>query len=308
MNKIKTVILILLALYSLSISGQDKAIVVVDGFFIKNSKSETLDFLGKDYIKDTITIAADSAVKIIDNYGSNGLFVINTIDPQGDKSLMLRENLYFNNPPAVMINNYNKSFQDLKNLKPEDIDSIRIITPLTRAIHGGINAVGGLIIIETVDNPNKITIDRLTNAQLSSDTSFIYFDNYVKLPTFEIEIDLSDKAEKELKKSHETIIVQAYLRGIPKDKENEEYIEWGHINVGEHRIELDSKRIACFSDVKIPKYQVNKLENLNVEVLINVFSGRKTSQFNILDVNILQEPINIIKGKKFTLKGKLIGE
>lgn len=308
MKNIKTGILILLALFSSSTSGQDNPVVVVDGYFIKNSKSETLEYLGKDYIKDTITIAPDSAVKIIDNYGSNGLFVINTVDTKGDKSLKLRENLYFNNPPSVMINNYNKSYQDLQNLKPENIESIRIITPLTRAIHGGINSVGGLIIIETVDNPDKITIDKLTNSQSLTDTSFSYLNDYVKLPTFEIEIELSDKAEKKLKNSNETIIVQAYIRGIPKDKENEDYIEWGYIDVGQKQIELDSKRIACFSDIMIPNYQVDKLENLNVEVLINVFSGRKTSQFNILDVNILQEPINDIKGKKFTLKGKLIEE
>lgn len=307
MKKIKTGFLILLVLFSLTTFGQDNAIVVVDGYFIKNSKSETLDYLGRDYIKDTITIAPDSAIKIIDNYGSNGLFVINTVDAKGDKSLKLRENLYFNNPPSVMINNYNKSFQDLQNLKPENIESIRIITPLTRAIHGGINSVGGLIIIETVDNPDKITIKNLTNS-LSSDTSFIQTDNYVKLPTFEIEIELSDKAEKKLKNSHETIIVQAYFRGTPKDKENEDYIEWGYIEVGQQRIELESKRIACFSDVRLPNYEVDRLEILNVEVLINVFSGRKSFGSNILDVNILQEPINDIKGKKFTLKGKLIGE
>ncbi|PXY02339.1 hypothetical protein DF185_06740 [Marinifilum breve] len=308
MKKIKTLIVILSVLFPFSGIGQDNAIVVVDGFFIKNSKTETIDYLGKDYIKDTITIAADSAVKIIDTYGSNGLFIINTHDPKGDKSLKLRENLYFNNPPSVMINNYNKSLQDLKSLKPEEIDSIRIIPPLTRAIHGGLRSVGGLIIVETVDNPNKITIDRLSNSQLSSDTSFIYLAMDVKLPTFEIELDLSDRAEKELQELQETIIVQAYFRGIPIDKENEEYIEWGHVDVGGCRIELESKRIACFSDIKIPKYIVDKLEDLNVEVLINVFSGRRSSQFNILDVNILQEPINDIKGKKFTLRGKLIGE
>ena len=308
MQKLRLYILLLATAISVSSYGQKNPIVVVDGFFIKQGKTEALEFLGKDIIRDTITITPDSAIKIIDKYGSNGIFIINTTDSRGEKSLKLRRDLYFEDPPIFYINDQESSIQDLKKISPKQIDSIHIITPLSSARKNGLKFIGGFIEIETFDNPHKITIDKLSNSQFSNDTSFTYIDNYVKVPTFEIEIKLSDEAEKILKDSHETIIVQAYFRGTPKDKNDKDYNDWGYVVVSEFPIELFSNRIACFSNVKIPKKVMDELENNNIEVLINVFSGRRASLGNILDVNILQKPINEIKGKKYTLRGKLIGE
>ena len=127
-----------------------------------------------------------------------------------------------------------------------------------------------------------------------------------ELPEFAIKIELSDKASKLLKSKKESIIVAAYLSGTPKD--TTKYMEDGGYAVGENRIELLDSNIARFRGVKISKAMFESLANKDVEVLINVFSGRHSTTLNLLDCDILQKPISQLQHQQFTLKGKLIGE
>ena len=59
-------------------------------------------------------------------------------------------------------------------------------------------------------------------------TDFSFVGDSVELPVFEIQIDLTENANKKLEENRETIIINASLRGIPKDTTTEEYLEWGH--------------------------------------------------------------------------------
>ncbi|MGE3802180.1 MAG: hypothetical protein AB7H80_14280 [Candidatus Kapaibacterium sp.] len=69
----------------------------------------------------------------------------------------------------------------------------------------------------------------------------------ILLPPFEIEVALSERADRELQAANETIIVQAFFQGIPRDTTLEEYAEWGEIFVGESRVELEGgERVASF--------------------------------------------------------------
>ena len=65
-----------------------------------------------------------------------------------------------------------------------------------------------------------------------------------EIPSFEIQVDLSEKAEKKLKNKKESIIVAAYFSGIPKD--TTKYMEDGEYAVGTHNIELTVSRTAKF--------------------------------------------------------------
>ena len=127
----------------------------------------------------------------------------------------------------------------------------------------------------------------------------------VVIPSFEIEIKLSEKAEAKLKADNETIIVAAYFSGEPMpeasdaDKDDIYYLPT-------HEIELSDTRVARFDNAKFAKYSYNLLENKDISVLINVYSGRRSSENNILDCGILEEPISKVKGKRFTIEGKLI--
>ncbi|NOT76283.1 MAG: hypothetical protein HOP08_15250 [Cyclobacteriaceae bacterium] len=131
----------------------------------------------------------------------------------------------------------------------------------------------------------------------------------IRLPSFDIEISLSDKAEKKLSNANETIIVQAYLSGTPKDSVVSNLIdEMGEVNLGSSRVELNKPGNAHFEGAKISTKAYSILKEKDFQVLINVFSGRRSSESNLIECEILQETITNIKAKKHTLKGKLIGE
>ena len=127
-----------------------------------------------------------------------------------------------------------------------------------------------------------------------------------EIPAFEIQVDLSEKAEKKLKDKKESVIVAAYFSGTPKD--STKYMEDGEYAIADHKIELTDSRIAKFQGVKISKKMYESLYDPNIELLINVYSGRRSYKDNILDVSTIQKPISEFKDQKFIVMGKLIGE
>ena len=144
------------------------------------------------------------------------------------------------------------------------------------------------------------------NNNLLADSFNIVGDSVV-LPKFEIKLDLSQNAQNLFSQKKESIIVVAYFSGQPKDTTLEEYQKWGEIKFWEHQIELfEGNTIATFEKVTIPKAALDDLIETDFDVLINVYTGRKTSQFNLLDCDILEETINTLKGKSYVLKGKLL--
>lgn len=157
-------------------------------------------------------------------------------------------------------------------------------------------------------NSNDI-IELLKDSQSLAGTmkdQFVLSKDSVLLPEFEIELKLSEKAEKKLKAQNESIIVRAHFSGIPKDTAMSEYLKYGSVNIGSYGVELFDKRIAKFENVKISNDAFELLSDKNFEVLINIVSGRRSSQFNILSVDILQGKIDSIRTKRHILNGKLI--
>ena len=144
----------------------------------------------------------------------------------------------------------------------------------------------------------------MSNAQLG----YLEMDgDSVLIPDFEIEVSLSPNAEKKLKEDNETVIVSAMFSGTPKDSLSDEYQFMG-ISVKNYNIELTTQRIARFEKIKFHSSILNKLSDTDIFLLINVFSGRRSSENNILDVEILEDKMSEVKGNKYVLKGKLIGE
>ena len=127
--------------------------------------------------------------------------------------------------------------------------------------------------IISCSNTVKPTDRKIENDILSrNDLGYLQLDgDSILIPDFEIEVSLSPKAEKKLKEDNETVIVSAMFSGTPKDTLSNEY---------------------QFMGISVKNY----------------FSGRRSSENNILDVEILEDKMSVVKGKKYILKGKLIGE
>lgn len=140
------------------------------------------------------------------------------------------------------------------------------------------------------------------------DGTYKIIGNQILLPKFEIELKLTESANKKLNEAKETIIVQAYFRGEPKDTTLEEYEDFGEFSIGQYRIELENERVAIFDSAIVSKDMFDQLADKNFEILINVFTGRRSSQYNLLDCDILQDLVLNVKDKRHVLEGKLIRE
>ncbi|MEO6843686.1 MAG: hypothetical protein ABI184_00865 [Ginsengibacter sp.] len=162
------------------------------------------------------------------------------------------------------------------------------------------------------NHPNAITPDEKpgnSDLKRSDVTEFGYFkpdgDSLI-IPTFEIEVNLSPKAKAKLSKNNETIIVSASFIGMPKDTTSEDFKNSGQIGIAGKDIEIRNDSIAKFENIRFSKSLYDSLADKDIQLLINVFSGRHSSPDNLLNCGIIQEKMSKVKGKIFTIDCKLI--
>lgn len=125
----------------------------------------------------------------------------------------------------------------------------------------------------------------------------------IEIPSFEIDLNLSEKAERKLTEDKETVIVVANLWGEPKSDPNGE----GPFPLAVSEIELTASRKAVFKNMKYAKSDYALMKG-DIWITVEVASGRKSINKNFLDTDFLQEDLEKVTNKKFILNGKLIGE
>ena len=129
----------------------------------------------------------------------------------------------------------------------------------------------------------------------------------VVIPTFEIEVSSSPKVIQTLSKQKETVIVAAYFSGDPANEKDRE--EDGQMFITDKLIELQGNtRIARFEGVKFSKKTYAKLADKDITLLINIFSGRKSTDDNLLDCGIMELHASKFGNRRFVLGCKLIEE
>jgi hypothetical protein len=138
-------------------------------------------------------------------------------------------------------------------------------------------------------------------------TNYTVVGESLVIPAFEIEVRPSDKAAQTLKSKKETVMVSAMFSGFPIDKKDEDEI--GQMPILDTIIELSvDNRVARFENIKFPKTVYNKLKDKDIDLLINVYTGRKSSEDNLIDAGIVQKKASEFKDKRFVLNYKLIEE
>jgi hypothetical protein len=139
-------------------------------------------------------------------------------------------------------------------------------------------------------------------------------DNYLKIkgdsveiPTFEVEVVLSDSTNEYLSKNNESVIVNARLSGKPNEEAYKQYdIIMDEFYLLNYPIELaKNKRLAKFEGVKFHKKFYDYLADKNIDIAISVISGRKSTDINLLSCDHIFTKINKLAGKKIIVKGKL---
>lgn len=133
---------------------------------------------------------------------------------------------------------------------------------------------------------------------------FIIVGDSIQIPSFEVELKLSKKAEEKLTSDDEPLQVVAVVNGEGKFDPD----QIGTIILATSTIELTDKRNIVFKNIKFAKKDYNALKNKNIWITVEVSSGTKGSTGNFLDVELLDEDVEKVMNEKFVLNGKLIYE
>ena len=129
----------------------------------------------------------------------------------------------------------------------------------------------------------------------------------IEIPDFEIEVAHSAASIEKLNDQGESVIVSANFSGEPSNPKDGDEI--GELQLAKKDIELaPSERIARFSGLSFPKAYYDKLADKDFMLLINVVSGRKSSEDNLLNCGIVQLNVSKIGGQRFKVDCALIEE
>lgn len=145
-----------------------------------------------------------------------------------------------------------------------------------------------------------------TAASLPKLGIYLQEEDSLLVPPFEINITLSPKAQEKISKSNETIIVDVFLQGEPANPKKAHLEEDGSFFVGDAKKEIRPGQAAVFNDLKFPKKIYDQLADKDVDLTVNVYTGRKSSPDNLITGDMLSEKVSKVMNKHFTLHHKLI--
>jgi hypothetical protein len=127
-------------------------------------------------------------------------------------------------------------------------------------------------------------------------------------PGFVVAVTYSQKAKDTLTTSKETVIVAGYLTCFPKPGTPKKLIAQGEVGLGQVQKEVAPGQDATFGPVKLDPTGLKWADAQGPQLLINVYSGRKSSPNNLLDCGIYDGPLKDVQGKSIPISCKLIGE
>jgi len=124
---------------------------------------------------------------------------------------------------------------------------------------------------------------------------------------FNIEVTLSEKAKKELTGRKETIAVFGFLTGNPKPGALKKYFSHpGPIGLGEFDAEGPLGKVIKVGKIKVRQDAFEQTDKQDPKLLINVVSGRKSSEDNLLECDDYEGPLKAIQGSTVPIACKLI--
>ena len=115
----------------------------------------------------------------------------------------------------------------------------------------------------------------------------------VEIPSYQLEVKLSEDAVKKLNANKETIVISTYFYGMPKDstllsadvKKNLDLYGLNLLKKDRELKMIEKNNLIKFDHLKIPKSLYNALIDNNISLNVNVYSGRRSFNDNILDID-----------------------
>lgn len=127
---------------------------------------------------------------------------------------------------------------------------------------------------------------------------------------FSVNVTYSQKASSALAAGKETVIVAGYLYGFPLQGTPKKYVDhMGQMSIGDDiKQEISPGAIATFGTIKFDEAMLKWMDSRGPQIVINVYSGRKSSPNNLLDCGFYEGPLKAIQGTSLPISCKLIGE
>jgi hypothetical protein len=128
------------------------------------------------------------------------------------------------------------------------------------------------------------------------------------VPAHTIIVTLSPAAMQKLSESGETVIVSADYSGKPKPGTAKRWIDdEGQVELGSTQVETKPGQPVVFPAFQLKPEAFAQTDGGSPILLINVFSGRRSSQDNLLACDIYEDPVKNL-APNYKIPCKLIGE
>ena len=130
----------------------------------------------------------------------------------------------------------------------------------------------------------------------------------IVITPFTIDIELTPKAKDRIISGKETMIIEVSITGDLKDTTQTDLLaDDGNFYLANPSREVQLGQTAIFQNVKISKKMFDQVADKNLFVLAFLYSGRRSTDLNLLEGDVLTGQINEIAGQKLIMKAKLIG-
>jgi hypothetical protein len=127
---------------------------------------------------------------------------------------------------------------------------------------------------------------------------------------FGVNVQLSEAASKNLIDNKETIIVSGDFTGHPKQGTETRYldIKSGDVVLGDVKQEIRPGETAIFDQLNLNRDALARIESQSPHILINVYSGRRSSKDNLLDCDYYDGSFESVRGRTIDIRCQMIEE
>ncbi|MFI5072171.1 MAG: hypothetical protein ACHP8A_14895 [Terriglobales bacterium] len=127
---------------------------------------------------------------------------------------------------------------------------------------------------------------------------------------FSVNVQLSEAASTKLIDNKETIIVAGTFTGHPRQGTEARYldIKSGDVDLGDVKQEIRPGEIAIFDQLNLNPDALARIDSQGPNILMDVYSGRRSSKDNLLDCDGYDGGFESIRGRTVVIRCQLIEE